>query len=112
MCCDELGLERVISQAGGLDGEQDWQKVLSLSDQLLLALASILLSEPRYVALDRVEMTLGSELLKKILHLLSDRSITCINIGKTEIARELYQAVLEYGEDGRWTWTTNPANHS
>ena len=53
-------------------------------------------------------MTLGSELLKKILRLLSERSITCINIGKAENERDLYQAVLEYGEDGRWTWTTNP----
>jgi vitamin B12/bleomycin/antimicrobial peptide transport system ATP-binding/permease protein len=42
----ELGLEKVISQVGGLDGEQDWQKVLSLSEQQLLALANIL-SGPR-----------------------------------------------------------------
>ena len=39
----ELGLEKVISQVGGLDGERDWQKVLSLSEQQLLALANILL---------------------------------------------------------------------
>jgi putative ATP-binding cassette transporter len=105
----ELGLEKLISQEGGLDGEQDWQKVLSLSEQQLLALANVLLSGPRFVVLDRVEMTLGSEHLEKILHLLSECSITCINIGKTEIARDLYQAVLEYGEDGRWTWTPNRA---
>jgi hypothetical protein len=44
---------------------------------------------------------LGSEQLEKILHLLSERSITSINIGTAEGERDLYQAVLEYGDDGR-----------
>jgi putative ATP-binding cassette transporter len=105
---DELDLEQVINRAGGLDGEQNWEKVLSLGEQQLLALANVLLAAPRFVLLDRVEMTLSSEQLNKILQLLSERSITCINIGKAGNDRDLYQAVLEYGEDGRWTWTANP----
>ena len=105
---DELDLEQVINQAGGLDREQNWEMVLSLGEQQLLALANVLLAAPRFVLLDRVEMTLGSEQLNKILRLLSERSITCINIGKAGNERDLYQAVLEYDEDGRWTWTTNP----
>jgi putative ATP-binding cassette transporter len=105
---DELDLQQVINQAGGLDREQNWEKVLSLGEQQLLALANVLLAAPRFVLLDRVEMTLSSEQLNKILQLLSERSITCINIGKAGNERDLYQAVLEYDEDGRWTWTTNP----
>jgi vitamin B12/bleomycin/antimicrobial peptide transport system ATP-binding/permease protein len=40
----ELDIERVVNQAEGLDREQDWDKRLSLSDQQLLALASIFLA--------------------------------------------------------------------
>ena len=61
----ELGLEQVINQAGGLDGEQNWEKVLSLGEQQLLALANVLLAAPRFVLLDRVDLTLGPEQLKK-----------------------------------------------
>jgi putative ATP-binding cassette transporter len=104
----ELGLKHVTNQAGGLDHEQHWERTLSLSEQQLLALASVFLAAPRFVLLDRVEMTLGSEQLRRILRLLSERSITCINFGKAEDELDLYQAVLEYGEDGRWTWTANP----
>ncbi|MDX0598928.1 ABC transporter ATP-binding protein/permease [Sinorhizobium medicae] len=101
----ELGLERIVSQAGGLDTEHDWEKELSLREQQLLALANILLSAPRFVILDRAEMTLGAELLEKVVNLLSERSIACVHIGRPEGERDVYQAVLEYGEDGRWTWS-------
>jgi len=104
----EAGLERLFNQVGGLDVEQNWEKILPLSEQHLLALASVLLAAPRFVVLDRLEMTLGAEQFRKILRLLFERSITCINIGKAVAERNLYQAFLEYGEDGRWTWTDDP----
>ncbi len=105
----ELDLEWVVSQAGGLDKEQSWEMSLSLTEQQLLAVAKVLLAPPRVVFLDRVDTTLGSKKLRKILRLLSDRSITCINNGEAHDARDLYHAVLEYSEDGRWTWTPNRA---
>lgn len=103
----ELGLQQVVEQAGGLDREQNWERVLSLGDQQLLALAGVLLAAPRFVMLDRLDMTLGSKQLKNVLQLLSDHSITCINVGKAEDDPDLYQAVLKYGEDGQWTWNSN-----
>ena len=101
----DLGLERVANQVGGLDAERDWEKELSLREQQLLGLANILLSAPRFVVLDQAEMTLGPALLEKIMHLLSERSITCIHFGRAEGDRASYQAVLEYGVDGQWTWS-------
>ena len=86
-----------------------WERDLSLGEQHLLSLANVFLTAPRFVLLDRIERTLGSGELKKILRLSSVRSITCISIGKAGDEFDLYQAVLEYGEDGRWTWTPNPA---
>ena len=105
----ELDLERVVSQAGGLDKEQGWEMSLSLTEQQLLAVAKVLLAAPRFVFLDRVDTALGSEHLRKILRLLSGRSITCVNSGEAHDTRDLYHAVLEYSEDGRWTWTPNRA---
>ena len=98
-----------MSQAGGLDKEQGWEMSLSLTEQQLLAVAKVLLAAPRFVFLDRVDTALGSEQLRKILRLLSGRSITCVNSGEAHGTRDLYHAVLEYSEDGRWTWTPNRA---
>ena len=67
-------------------GREDWHKVLSLTEQQLLALANILLSGPRFVVLDRVEMTLGSNSSRGTAPY-SPRcdNLININIGKTEI---------------------------
>ncbi|MBX4969519.1 putative ATP-binding cassette transporter [Rhizobium binae] len=105
----ELDLERLVSLAGGLDRERGWEMELSLTEQQLLMVANVLLATPRFVFMDRVDTTLGSEQLRKILRLLSERSITCINNGGAHDSRGLYHAVLEYGEDGGWKWTSNRA---
>ncbi|MBA8836556.1 MULTISPECIES: ABC transporter ATP-binding protein/permease [Rhizobium] len=105
----ELNLERVLAQAGGLDAEKDWEKLLSLQEQQLLALVNILLAAPQFVFLDRIDTTLGLEQLPRILQILSENSITCINNAETDVLRDCHDAVLECGEDGSWTWTVNRA---
>ncbi|MDW6021011.1 SbmA/BacA-like family transporter [Mesorhizobium sp. BAC0120] len=105
----ELGIEELVSRAGGLDGEQAWATSLSLTEQQLLALAGAMLAAPRFVFLDRVDATLGPQQLRKTLQLLSERSITCVNNGEPHEARGIYSAVLEFSEDGGWTWTETPA---
>ncbi|NRP74860.1 Vitamin B12 transport ATP-binding protein BacA [Ensifer psoraleae] len=101
----ELGLERIVSQVGGLDAEHDWGKGIVPERTATPGACECFLAAPRFVILDRAEMTLGSELLKKIMILLCERSIACVHIGRTEGERDVYQAVLEFGEDGRWTWS-------
>ena len=103
----ELGLERVIEQFGGLDAEAEWEKVLSLAEQQLVAVASVILSAPRFVLLDWLERTLDTEQFRKALQLLAAHSITALNFGKADEVRDLHQAILEYGENGSWTWTLN-----
>lgn len=105
----ELNLERVLAQAGGLDAEKDWEKLLSLQEQQLLALVNILLAAPQFVFLDRIDTTLGLEQFPRILQILSENSITCINNAETDVLRDYHDAVLECGEDGSWTWTVNRA---
>ncbi|TCL71772.1 SbmA/BacA-like family transporter [Rhizobium sp. BK251] len=106
----ELGLEQVLEHAlGGLDTETDWEMVLALHEQQLLALAGLLLAAPRFAFLDRVNTTLGPQQLDKILQMLSARSIGYINNAGAEEPRDIYDAVLEFREDGKWTWTPSRA---
>ena len=98
-----------VGQAGGLDKERDWDAVLSLREQQLLALIGIILAGPRFVFLDRLDTTLGAEEFRKILHKLSEHSITYLNSGAASGAEGLYDAILTCNQDGQWTWTTNPS---
>jgi hypothetical protein len=57
-----------------------------------------------FVLLDRVSATLGSDEVRQILSMLSERSIARVNIGEPDGRRNLYDAVLECKEDGSWIW--------
>ncbi|MDR6635441.1 putative ATP-binding cassette transporter [Phyllobacterium sp. 1468] len=100
-----------VGQTGGLDKESDWDTVLSLREQQLLALIGIILARPRFVFLDRLDATLGAEEFRKILHTLSEHSIAYLNSGATIWAEDLYDAILTCSQKGEWTWTTNPPEH-
>ena len=58
---------------------------------------------------DCASATLSADQFHEILRLLSESSITYINNGEAADARDLYDAVLEFGEDGAWTWTAKQA---
>jgi ABC-type uncharacterized transport system fused permease/ATPase subunit len=105
----ELNLEQVLTRAGGLDAERDWDTLLSLREQQLLAFIHILLAAPRFALLDRAGTALGSEQVHKILRMLSRGSITYINNGDEDGSLDLYDAILECGENGAWTWSANQA---
>jgi putative ATP-binding cassette transporter len=101
----ELHLEPVLARAGGLDREQDWETLLSLREQQLLAFLHLLLAAPRFAFLDRVSTALPPDQVQKILHMLSDHAITYINNnGQSDDPLDLYDAVLDIEEDGSWTW--------
>ena len=99
-----LDLAPVIARAGGLDVEQDWDDVLSLGEQQLLAFASLLISAPRFVFLDRIGTALNPEQVDKILQTLIKHSISYLIIGEAGARREYFDALLELKGDGRWTW--------
>ncbi|WP_378943559.1 ABC transporter ATP-binding protein/permease [Mesorhizobium sp. ANAO-SY3R2] len=107
----ELGIERVKDLAGGdlaggLDTEQDWAAVLTMREQQLLALASIVLAAPGFVCLEKAEAVLDPEELDRVLRELSEVSTTSVNFGEADGAYDFYDAVLECREDGTWRWTT------
>ena len=99
-----LDLAPVIARVGGLDVEQDWDDALSLGEQQLFAFASLLLSAPRFVFLDRIGTALSPEQVDKILQTLQRHSIACLIIGEAGTPLDHYDAVLQLAGDGTWTW--------
>lgn len=101
-----------VGQAEGLDKESDWEVLLSLREQQLLALIGILLSAPRFVFLDRIDTTLGTEEFHKILQMLCEYSITYLNSGTISTGESMYDAKLTCEQGGEWTWTVVQSGHT
>jgi vitamin B12/bleomycin/antimicrobial peptide transport system ATP-binding/permease protein len=87
----------------------DWETLLSLREQQLLAFGHILLAAPRFAFLDRVGTALGSDQVHKILHMLSASLTAYISNGEAGDSLDLYDAVLVCRDDGGWAWTVNKA---
>jgi len=70
----------------------------------MLVLARVLLSQPRFVFLDRPSSALGSERVDLILDLLNERSIPYVTFESDESSLNMdrYDAVLEIKEGGTW----------
>jgi len=102
----ELNLEPVLARVGGLDREQDWDAMLSLGEQQLLAFLQILLAAPRFVFLDRPGTALSSEQVGQMLKRLSDNSISYLTVGEAGESLNGYDAVLNIADAGGWTWKT------
>ncbi len=97
-------IEALLARAGGLDGEHDWDNILSLGEQQLLAVVRLILAAPQFAFLDRPQTTLTPEQVARVLNALSENSITYVTIGDRNGWLERYDAVLELGADGTWEW--------
>lgn len=99
-----LGAERIVTRAGGLTTEQDWDDILSLSEQQLLAFARLLLATPAFAFLDRPNTALSVEQVDRVLGLLTQHGIGYITLSDTEDKLQNFDAVLDIAEDGSWQW--------
>jgi vitamin B12/bleomycin/antimicrobial peptide transport system ATP-binding/permease protein len=98
-----LGLEHMLKRMGGLDVEGDWDDVLPLGEQQLLAVARVLLAAPAFAVLQSPGTTLAPEQLALALQLLSEASITYVAFGEAHgPLRDAYDAVLEIHAGGTW----------
>ena len=83
-----------------------WENILPLDQQQMLVLARVLLSQPRFVFLDRPSSTLGPERVDLILGLLKERSIPYVTFegDESSLNMDRYDAVLELKEEGAWDY--------
>lgn len=100
----ELDLLPVLTKAGGLDVEQDWSSVLSLSEEQLLAFTRLRLAQPKFAFLDRVCTALTLEQVGRIQKTLTDLRITFIALGEADDDLRYFDAVLEIERNGDWTY--------
>ena len=101
----ELNLDHVLNRAGGLDVEQNWETLISLREQQLLAFLRVLLAAPQFVFADRAWATLTPNERRQLLSMLSKASIGYICNCEADGCRDLYDTVLDCKEGGGWTWT-------
>ncbi len=106
-----LCVESVIERAAGFDQEQQWDVMLSLTEQKILALARLVLAEPRFVFMDRINTALNREDVERLLTILNQQHITYINVGSCRNGRRDtddrlndYDAILEISGTGEWRW--------
>lgn len=97
-----LRLDSVLARVGGLDVERDWDDVLSLGEQQLLAFTHLLLLRPRFAFLDRPGTVLNAEAVDRILGMLREYSITYLTLGNDHDKLSSYDAVLHLEIDGAW----------
>jgi vitamin B12/bleomycin/antimicrobial peptide transport system ATP-binding/permease protein len=101
----ELQIDKVITRAGGLDVERDWDNILSLDEQHLLVFARLLIAAPRFALLDRIGTALAPEQVKRVLDILAKNGVTYMVVALGEGSLERYSAVLDLHEGGSWRWT-------
>ncbi|EGV20002.1 ABC transporter ATP-binding protein/permease [Thiocapsa marina] len=101
-----LKLEPALVRAGGLDMERNWNELLSLGEQQLLAFARVILAEPAFVMLDHPTRALSECQIDELLGMLRERGMTYITLGDEDDDPAAYDEVLLVAQDGSWSAQT------
>ncbi len=97
-----IGAPELYERTGGIDVEQEWERILSQNEQRMLELARVLLARPRFAFVEDLARIVGAERLPVVLTAFIERGITCVVFGGEDVPRADHDAVLELGDDGTW----------
>ncbi|MEO7098121.1 MAG: SbmA/BacA-like family transporter [Luteolibacter sp.] len=98
----KLGLDEIVSRAGGLGVDQDWDDLLSIGEQHLVSISRIFLAKPAFVFLDRPGSSLPKNQISSILDLLTEQGIGVVVLSKNGESRLHYDGHLEIKANGSW----------
>ncbi len=98
----EVGLDRLVERAGGLDAERDWPEELSRGEHQLAAFARLLAVRPKFAFLDDPAGTLDAGGVKRIYEALARSPITYVSVGGHVDLRRYHDLLLELHGDGSW----------
>ncbi len=99
---DKVNLPHLAERLGGLNADMDWGKVLSVGEQQRLAMARVLLSQPRYVMLDEATSALDVENEDSLYRQLMETGSTLVSISHRETVLKYHHHVLELTGQGNW----------
>jgi putative ATP-binding cassette transporter len=101
----KIGFEQALRRHGGLDAERDWPGVLALGEQQQVAVARLLLANPRFAFLDEPTSALDEERARQLYEVLHETAIGYISVGSDPRLREYHDRVIELGRNGAWVET-------
>jgi putative ATP-binding cassette transporter len=96
-------LDGVLARTNGLHTEQDWESLLSLGEQQLLACVRVIVAQPQFVIFDRPSTALGIERTREVLNRFAAASIAYIKLGHAKGQLDLYDAIVDIHADGSWS---------
>ncbi|HEY4308064.1 MAG TPA: ABC transporter ATP-binding protein/permease [Pirellulales bacterium] len=97
-----VNLGELADRCGGLDIEMDWGKVLSLGEQQRLAIARLLLANPRYAMLDEATSALDTSNESIVYQRLKDSGTILVSISHRLSILRFHQQVLQLTGNGKW----------
>jgi putative ATP-binding cassette transporter len=78
---EEVGLSTLPERIGGFDVPYAWESLLSAGEQQRLAVARLLLAQPRYAILDEATSALEPGDEEALYRILRNRGITLVSVG-------------------------------
>lgn len=98
----EVALPDLADRVGGLDSEQDWDKVLSMGEQQRLAFARVLVRKPRMVILDEATSALDGVNENRLYKRLCNDGVTLVSIAHRPAVLKHHSHVLHLRGNGAW----------
>jgi len=99
---DLVNLSSLTKRCGGLSGELDWTKVLSVGEQQRLSFARALLAKPRYLLLDEATSALDAANESRLYAQLRGLDITPISVSHRQALLHHHHEVLVILGDSGW----------
>ena len=99
---ERVNLPDLAARFGGLDADLDWEKVLSVGEQQRIALARVLVTQPRYVMLDEATSALDIANEESLYRQLAASGTTLVSVGHRSTILKYHRQVLRLGGDGAW----------
>lgn len=98
----EVQLGDLAAQVGGLDAEDDWEKLLSVGEQQRLAFARVLVRQPKVVILDEATSALDARNEAVLYQRLRDSGATLVSVAHRPGVLRFHSQVLCLVGGGQW----------